>query len=119
MDLYTARVNYPGWSDELVLDTTYKTGHGLGATFAPSKKMVWDFKDGKITWLEYEDRYLRLMRERYRANAKTFHSVLAHPKVVLKCYCATKKCHRYLLVNILLKVAWRQGISAEYKGDKA
>lgn len=118
MELYTARVNYPGWSNELVLDTTCKTGHGMGAIFAPSKKMVWDFKNKKISWEEYTDRYLRLMRERYRANAETFHAVLAHPKVVLKCYCATQECHRYLLADLLLKVAHHINVSAEYLGEK-
>ena len=123
MELYTARINYVGQGDELVLDTTYKTGHGLGATFAPSKKMVWDYKKKRISWEEYTDRYLSLMRERYRANAETFHAVLAHPKVVLKCYCADKsnssqECHRYLLVALLVKVALQRNVKAKYKGEK-
>lgn len=53
----TARIDYQGHVGQRVLNTTVKSGTGLGAVFAPTWKMVMQSKRDEITW----DEYRRLM----------------------------------------------------------
>jgi hypothetical protein len=49
----TARIDYEGRVGQRVLNTTVKSGTGLGAVFAPTWKMVMQSKRDEITWDEY------------------------------------------------------------------
>ena len=49
----TARIDYQGQVGQRVLNTTVKSGTGLGAVFAPTWKMVMQSKRDEITWDEY------------------------------------------------------------------
>jgi len=49
----TARIDYQGRVGQRVLNTTVKSGMGLGAVFAPTWKMVMASKQDEITWDEY------------------------------------------------------------------
>jgi hypothetical protein len=55
------------------------------------------------------------MRQRYQANPAAFLEVLNSAELIVCCYCkdthaTTKHCHRYILVEILGKVAAHHGI---------
>jgi hypothetical protein len=106
----------------MLLDTTVKSGEGVGATFAPTWDLVRDSKSGKISWEQYTDGYTRLMRMRYLDNQAAFEQVLnSQQNVVFTCYCndcyENHHCHRYLLVDIFRKLAESRGIEFEYIGE--
>ena len=119
----TARVDYSGIGEELVLDVTARNAQGIAKLFAPKWKMVMASKAGKITWEEYTERYLEFMRERYQENEQRFFDVCEAGEVVLLCFCKNsvmgeKRCHRYLLADILVQVATKKlGIDAKYAGE--
>ena len=122
----TARINYRAtYSPDkttAVIDTTVKSGSGLGAIFAPTWRMVMDVKAGRITWQQYTAQYYALIRTRYTSNKHAFIDALLHDELVLTCYCrdtstTTRHCHRYLLVDILEKVAARHDLPFEYIGE--
>ena len=115
---YTAQMRYKfkhGKRDDenrLVIDTTVKNKSKL----APTWSMVSRVKGNIITWEEYTEEYMKLMRERYANYRWLFHSFLhVEEDVVLCCYCNGKEntnlslsyreCHRYLLVDIFEKIA--------------
>lgn len=118
----TARIDYQGRAGQLVLNTTIKSGTGLGAVFAPTWNMVMQFKGREITWDEYCRRYTLLMRERYQTNTRAFLEALNSDELIVCCYCqdtheTIRQCHRYLLVDILEKVAAHHGIEFESEGE--
>lgn len=118
----TARIDYQGRVGQRVLNTTVKSGTGLGAVFAPTWKMVMQSKRDEITWDEYRDQYTALMRQRYQANPSAFLEALNSAELIVCCYCkdthaTTRHCHRYILVEILEKVAAHHGIGFEYIGE--
>lgn len=125
LTIYTARINYKAIGDELVLNTTIGSGTGIGKVFAPTWDLVNDIKKKRITWEEYTTRYLRLIRERYWKKREVFDAVVNHnEEVVLTCYCSErsiggpKQCHRYILTELLLKIAKANGIAAKYGGER-
>lgn len=119
----TARITYRGQSGQLVLDTTIKSGSaGLGAMLAPTWTMVMQFKGGEISWDTYRDQYTALMRHRYSNNPTAFLEALRSDELILCCYCrdthaTTKQCHRYILVDILEKIARHHGFEFTYIGE--
>lgn len=111
----TGRVSYSGVDG---LDITVKSGKGIGKVFAPTWDMVMGVKQGRITEAEYTERFLNLLRERYRQDEGAFIEVLKREQVVLMCYCrAGAFCHRHLVVDVLEKVAKSKGLPFERGGE--
>ncbi len=118
----TARIDYQERVEQWVLNTTVKSGTGLGAVFAPTWKMVMASKRNTISWQTYIEQYTALMRQRYQANPSAFLEALNNDELIVCCYCkdthaTTKHCHRYVLVEILEKVAVHHGIGFEAIGE--
>jgi uncharacterized protein YeaO (DUF488 family) len=118
----TARIDYQGRVGQRVLNTTVKSGTGLGAVFAPTWKMVMAWKHNTISWQSYVEQYTALMRQRYQANPSAFLEALSSDELIVCCYCkdtraTMKHCHRYILVETLEKVAAHQGIGFEAIGE--
>lgn len=118
----TARIDYRGSVEQRALNTTIKSGTGSGAVFAPTWKMVMASKRDAITWDEYRSQYTALMRQRYQANPSAFLEALSSDDLMVCCYCkdthmTTKRCRRYLLVEILENVAAYHGIGFEAIGE--
>jgi uncharacterized protein YeaO (DUF488 family) len=100
------------------LDITVKSGKGIGKLFAPTWDMVMGVKQGRITEAEYTERFLNLLRERYRQDERAFVEVLKREQIVLLCYCrAGAFCHRHLVVDVLEKVAKAKGLPFERGGE--
>ncbi len=103
MRIKTARINYKPNSDEVVVDITVKNRplHIL----SPDWEIVNAFRDGKITWPEYEKRYYLLVGERYFYRPAEFEDIVKLAKqqtVVLTCFCTDEKhCHRQLAKHFL------------------
>ena len=121
--IWTARVDYTGMENEVVLNTTAKSAKGLGKVFAPTWEMVMARRHDEITWEQYTERYLNLLRDRYRKNQPRFREACEAEELVLLCYCRNsvsngKQCHRYILADVLVKVANSFEIEAQYMGER-
>ena len=71
--------------------------------FAPTKEILDAYKKGEITWAQYEERFLPLMKKR---NASMVFSSLTagYDRVCLLCSEPTpEQCHRRLLAELLQK----------------
>lgn len=118
----TARIGYLGQAGQKVLDTTIKSGTGLGAVFAPTWDIVMRLKREMIDWKTYRNDYIALMRQRYIQDKAAFLQALTYRELIVCCYCrdthaTTRRCHRYLLVEIFEKIAQQHDIIFEYLGE--
>lgn len=127
--IYTSRIAYRG-TDRL--DTTVKSGKGLGKLLAPTWKLVGGIKrfetrgrDSRwlnyspITQEQYIDGYYDLIRERYKANITPFLELLRRETLTVCCYCkAGAFCHRHLTVDILAKIATAKGLPFKCGGER-
>lgn len=96
-------------------DITAKSGDSV---FAPTWKMVNDYKRGIISKYEYTEQYLCLMRESFKLNKDYWLEFLNRDYVVLACYCKKDEfCHRYLLLGILKKLCEFYKIEFTYLGE--
>jgi hypothetical protein len=120
--LGTARIPYHGRVDQTVLDTTIKSGTGLGGVFAPTWAMVMQIKRGEIDWCIYTERYYALLRSRYKADRSAFLEALNCDVLIVCCYCldsstTTQHCHRYLLIDILESIALHHSMTPVRIGE--
>lgn len=119
----TARINYVGKENELVLNTTVKSGKDLGLLFAPTWDLVMSSKRGIINWEEYTFGYKEIIRGRYKKDNQPFLDLLNEERlVVFTCYCkdtcdSTRHCHRYIIVDIMFKIAMAKYIPFQYLGE--
>lgn len=72
-------------------------------TFAPTKELLGDWKNGKITWSTYEEIYNKLMERRHAVDIFKKKYVDASEKnICLLCSESTPEhCHRRLLADYL------------------
>lgn len=126
--VYTSRIAYRGQDR---LDTTVKSGRGLGRLLAPTWELVGGIKHHETQgtdprWLKYrpitQEQYIRgyyeLLRARYQLNEKGFLAILQPERVVCCCYCKVGVfCHRHLAVDILEKIARAKGLPFGYGGE--
>lgn len=119
MDLYT--IQMAQWrkvkgTGVLVSDTTVKGN--IDSPFAPDWEFVKAYKDGVIGEREYTSLYTEKMRRSYLQRKEEWLSFLNQEKAVVACFCGPDKfCHRFLLVDILKKVALHHGIPFHYAGE--
>lgn len=129
--IYTSRIGRELEGDMIDLNTTVKSGSGMGRCFAPTWELVGGskaFKGDKrfakykpLSWEAYTDAYTQLMRQRYAGNRPAWDSLIEAADdrgLVLRCYCQdAAKCHRSILANIVVKVAQALGVEAELGGE--
>ncbi|MBN1430341.1 MAG: hypothetical protein JXB07_18370 [Anaerolineae bacterium] len=103
------------------LDITVKSGQGLGRLLAPNWEMVMGIKRQTLSQDSYTDRYLDLLRTRYRSNKAGFIQLLTPDsgELLMGCFCVPHTfCHRYIAVEVLQKIGRAHGITVEYGGEK-
>lgn len=104
--LGTCRVPYYRQLEELGipwLDTTVKSGDKV---FAPTWKMVMDYKEGKLSEEAYKQQYMALMKESWERHPERWLEVLDTDRLLVGCYCKEGAfCHRRILVVLLQRVA--------------
>ena len=96
---------YKGWgvkpsTDTIVIDVTRTAGHLL----SPSKELLMDYKEKRITWEQYIVRYKKEMNnEVCKGVMKRIKETSKEKDVYLVCFCHNKekKCHRFLLINMI------------------
>lgn len=67
---------------------------------APTEELLMDYRRHQITWLEYEDRFLTLMRDR-RVEAVLDSHLFDMPTVLLCTEPTAEHCHRRLVLEYL------------------
>jgi uncharacterized protein (DUF488 family) len=71
--------------------------------FAPTKEILDNYKDKKITWEEYEQSYIALLTKR-NACVDFYRTYSGYENIVLLCSEPTaEKCHRRLLAENIIK----------------
>jgi len=96
---------YKGWgvkpsTDTIVIDVTRTAGHLL----SPSKELLMDYKEKRITWEQYIVRYKKEMNnEVCKGVMKRIKETAVEKDVYLVCVCwnKEKKCHRFLLMKMI------------------
>ncbi|MHB8624573.1 MAG: DUF488 family protein, N3 subclade [Aggregatilineales bacterium] len=126
--IYTSRIAYIGQDR---LDTTVKSGAGIGKLLAPTWDLVGGIKHHEtegsdprwvkytpMTREQYVEGYYALLRKRYKANALPFLALLERERLTICCYCAVGAfCHRHLAVDILEKIALAKGMPFARGGE--
>ena len=114
--LATSRINT---DDPDALNITVKSASTPeGKALAPTWDMVMKSKRGEITWEQYTERYLDLLRKRYAQDKTPFLNILNRDRVVLTCYCTDwKHCHRFLAMQVLQKIAVHHGYTITLDGE--
>ena len=89
--------------------------------FAPSAELLKDYKHGRIDWREYTKRYTREQRQHFREKPEDFRGLLDRASVediALLCYekyvGRDTKCHRFLLYEMLKKVAEKEDYDVNF-----
>ncbi len=117
----TARIDYVAKGEEVVINSTAGSGFGVGDVFSPGWKLVKASKAGRISWDEYVEKYLEILRAKWRSDEWAFREAVESGHVVLVCYCGRKtngrSCHRYLLKDALIKAARHWGYEVEDRGE--
>jgi len=115
---YTVSMGRWRLADKLKLekmDITLKSGL---LEFAPSPKLLFDYKGGKITDAEYEVLYEAEMKVSYTKNRECWDNLLYRSApVALMCYCGDKFCHRHLLIKILARFYKARNVPFPYGGE--
>jgi len=98
-----------------LLDATLRSGNRC---FAPTPKLLGDYKAGRISDEEYTAEYYSLMRTSYRVNKAAWDKLLSMDTVAIACYCKPGAfCHRHLLREMIEKACQAEGMPFEYKGE--
>ena len=112
LKIWTAQMNKTKGKGYPVLDITIKNKDKFGKIFAPTWKMVMDYKKGAITDEEYTSQYHTMMLTSYEIHRDLWEELLNKDEIVLMCFCrAGQFCHRHLLTNYLVT------LGAEYMGE--
>lgn len=124
MEIYTMQLSK--WrlakkQDIQIIDCTLKSGvHHCGERWlAPTKNLLWAYKEGTIGKEQYEKEYLSIMRERYIRDKQWFIDFCnTKDPLAIACYCKGGGfCHRYLLIKILDQICSHYNIPYTYKGE--
>ena len=119
MNLYTIQLaKYRKLPDGVeLIDTTFKSGNPI---FAPSKEIVYGIKYQGMSEQEYTEHYYQQMRQSIQNNTDQWLALFKKESIAIACYCGSDKfCHRFLLKDILLKVAYKRNYPINYLGEIA
>lgn len=98
-----------------LIDTTVRSGE---KAFAPTWEMVKGIKEHTLSEEEYTKQYIFLMRKSMVDNRDKWLALLEKPEFAIACYCGPNDfCHRFVLKDILLKLAKQKNIEIEYCGE--
>lgn len=109
--VWTARVSYSGCDR---VDVTRKGGSVFGPSWPLLREHLAIRRAGletEATWEDYAAAYRAEMRALYRADPEPLRA-LAGRGGTLVCYCAGRRCHRFVLADILVS------LGAVYEGER-
>jgi uncharacterized protein YeaO (DUF488 family) len=73
------------------------------SVLSPSKELFYDYKEGRISWQEFENRFRKEMKDSPKAIAelKRLKELSQDKDVYLICYEKNYPCHRFILIDLL------------------
>jgi len=90
-------------------------------SFAPSSELLMDYKDSRINWPEYVERYTSEQKRHYREKPEDFEDLLHRGEkedLALLCYEKFEgkktRCHRMILFDMLKYLAGELGYKPEF-----
>ena len=103
LDVYTTRAFYTG--DDRV-DVSANGGFFI---FVPPKRLLFDYRFGKITEKKFKKAYFEYLRSSYVNHRHTWDNLLNSSRIVLVCNCNAedKSCHRFVIIDFLKKLGAR------------
>lgn len=111
--IYTADYGYAGAD---CFDVSFQGGHFM---LTPSKKMLLDFRLGRINALEFNEQYFNQLEASFIQHQYTWDEMLNRERIVLVCSCNADdgSCHRHALIEFLkqfgVKYAGKLKVQAE------
>ena len=97
------------------LDITVKGNDPIGKIFAPTWKMVNDYRSN-YRKVDIRSKYIRdyhnLMLKSYKEHRGIWENILSRDRVTFVCYCKPGFCHRFILKDYFVK------LGAIYGGEK-
>ena len=101
-ETYLARMKQTGKEnpDAAFIVVTRSAGHLL----SPSWKLLNDYKDGRIDWAQYTERFMREMDcDSCIAEMKKIWDLSQKKEVFLVCYEKDgENCHRHILIDLMM-----------------
>lgn len=81
--------------------------------FSPSKDLLWKSKykyakENKLSYEEYKKVFLEEQKQNYMKDPDLYINLLRRglkEDITLLCYCKKESCHRYILYDVLKKIA--------------
>lgn len=131
----TACIHTTDMDDPRNVDITIKSAPPIGRVLAPLWPLVAGSKHYKqlqagqavderwrgnrpLSWDEYTQEYLKLLRSRYGRNPRPFLDLLDLGDLTLCCYCRPgDNCHRHLAAGVLAKIAVASGLQVTLRGE--
>ena len=118
LEIYTIALSQWRKAKEMnipLLDITYKSGI---SAFAPSGKILGDYKKGLLTDAEYTKLYIQKMRNSLMDSSEVWESLFLNKTLALACYCKDGIfCHRHILSGLLVKYAKYKNYELVLKGE--
>jgi uncharacterized protein YeaO (DUF488 family) len=73
------------------------------SVLSASKKLLYDYKEGRINWQEFENRFRKEIINNPKAIAelKRLKELSLKKEVYLICYEKNYPCHRFILINLI------------------
>jgi uncharacterized protein YeaO (DUF488 family) len=73
------------------------------SVLSPSKELFYDYKEGRINWQEFENRFRKEMISSPKASAelKRLKELSQEKDVYLICYEKNYPCHRFILIDLI------------------
>jgi uncharacterized protein YeaO (DUF488 family) len=92
-----------------VVDITVKNNRNH--VLAPTWELVMGFKNGKISWKEYKEKYIELLNHRFKTRKEEFEPLIqmAQTKEIywFVCFCKDENfCHRKLAKEFIERLAF-------------
>lgn len=99
----------------LLVDVTQMTGD---KRLAPEWHDIMSYKNGRISWELFTERYEKLMRKRFIEMEYFYIDLCQNERITILCYCKSKKhCHRHLLAKLLKEFCLEHGIDFTFGGE--
>lgn len=98
-----------------MIDVTAKSGI---KEFAPPFQEVMNYKEGRLSQLQYTDMYMRRMRDSRAQSKAEWKKLIKHKRMAIACYCgAGQYCHRHLFVVNLKQYLEELGHKVNIRGE--
>lgn len=119
MDLWTIQLSKHRIASSQGIQVHNITVKNGDIVYAPTWDMVRGIKEGTLSEAAYTEAYTDHMRRSWQQYRTDWEALLTSPApIAIGCYCpADHFCHRFILADILQKIALKKQIPLVYHGE--